>query len=948
MKGWSGMGSPAEQYAAWRERAAEEKTHFGAFRRSLEFELDAFQIQSCRAVEEGRGVLVAAPTGAGKTVVGEFAIHCALQRGMKAFYTTPIKALSNQKYNELAATYGHDRVGLLTGDTSINSEADVVVMTTEVLRNMLYADSDTLTGLAYVVMDEVHYLADKFRGAVWEEVIIHLPQSVQVISLSATVSNAEEFGGWLDTVRGDTAIVVTEHRPVPLWQHVMVGGRLLDLFAGNLAFDQAAALEDQDGEGSLVVNPELTRLAQREERHQFRGGAGRAQRRGRGHAGPRNTSGPPQKHRVSRPEMVLSLDQSGLLPAIFFIFSRKGCDAAVAQCVRTGFFLTTEAESRIIEEEIDAVAREIPAGDLEVIGFWSWREGLLRGFAAHHAGLLPIFKEVVEKLFARGVVKAVFATETLALGVNMPARSVVLEKLEKFNGESHVSITAGEYTQLTGRAGRRGIDVEGHAVVLWQPGTDPAAVAGLASKRTYPLNSSFRPTYNMSLNLSAQFGMGRARTILESSFAQFQADRSVVGLARQVRSRQESMAGYEESMACHLGDFQEYARIRQELGQAEKDASRTAHRMRRSAAEESLEQVVPGDVIDVSGPRRLGRCVIIALSDSLRDPRPTVLTEDRQVRRIGVHDLEGPVEVISRIRIPKSFTGRTPKERKDLAASLRNALQEQRPPRRGASGFDFPGTDRQEARITELRRQLRRHPCHGCSEREDHARWAERWWKLKAETDRLSGQISGRTNTIAKTFDRVCSILEHYGYLALPQDGSPDGALVTTSSGNRLRRIYGERDLLTSLVLESGCMDQLGAAELAGFVTTLVYQAKRESTAGHPKMPSRQIEQAWTVAVRNWSELTDLEEANRLPETGEPDSGLVWPMYLWARGKDLKDCLRGTDLAAGDFVRWAKQVIDTLDQLAKVPDLSPVLAGRCRAAVDAVRRGVVAYSSVAD
>ncbi|WP_372710449.1 DEAD/DEAH box helicase [Arthrobacter rhombi] len=948
MKGCSGMASPAEQYAAWRERAAESKTELGAFRRGLEFDLDPFQIEACAAVEQGRGVLVAAPTGAGKTVVGEFAIHCALQRGMKAFYTTPIKALSNQKFNELSAYYGPDKVGLLTGDTTINGEADVVVMTTEVLRNMLYADSDTLTGLAYVVMDEVHYLADKFRGAVWEEVIIHLPQNVQVISLSATVSNAEEFGGWLDTVRGDTAIVVSEHRPIPLWQHVMAGGRMLELFADDVAFNEAAAIEGGAHERSIAVNPELTKLAQRDERRNFRGGGGRAHRRGKGHGGPSRPPGPPENHRVSRPELVLSLDQAGLLPAIVFIFSRKGCDAAVAQCVRTGFFLTTEAESSRIEREVDAMAQEIPPGDLDVIGFWAWREGLLRGFAAHHAGLLPIFKEVVEKLFAQGLVKAVFATETLALGVNMPARSVVLEKLEKFNGESHVSISAGEYTQLTGRAGRRGIDVEGHAVVLWQPGTDPAAVAGLASKRTYPLNSSFRPTYNMSLNLSSQFGMGRARSILESSFAQYQADRSVVGLARQVRSRQESMAGYADSMACHLGDFQEYARIRHELGQAEKDASRTAHRMRRSAAEQSLELLQPGDVIDVPGPRRLGRSVVIALADSLRDPRPTVLTEDRQIRRVGVQDLEGPVEVISRIRIPKSFTGRTPKERKDLAASLRNALHEHRPPRRGAEGFDFPGSDQQEARITELRRQLKRHPCHGCTEREDHSRWAERWWKLKTETDRLSGQIAGRTNTIAKTFDRVCSILRHYGYLALPDGGADDAVLVTTAAGNRLRRIYGERDLLTSLVLESGCMDGLSAAELAGFVTTLVYQAKRETSGAHPKMPSRAIEEAWMVAVRNWSELTDLEVANRLPETGEPDSGLVWPMYHWARGKDLKECLRGTDLAAGDFVRWAKQVIDTLDQLAKVPDLSPVLAGRCRAAVDSIRRGVVAYSSVAD
>ena len=640
---------------------------------------------------------------------------------------------------------------------------------------------------------------------------------------------------------------------------------------------------------------------------------------------------------------------------LFRSFSRKGCDAAVAQCVRSGLALTTESEAQRIEQAIDLAAYDLPPDDLEVLGFWAWREGLLRGLAAHHAGLLPIFKEVVEKLFAQGLVKAVFATETLALGVNMPARSVILEKLEKFNGEQHVSITAGEYTQLTGRAGRRGIDVEGHAVVLWQPGADPAAVAGLASRRTYPLNSSFRPTYNMSLNLTAQFGRERARRILESSFAQFQADRSVVGLARQVRSREESLAGYAKAMTCHLGDFSEYAKLRQELEAAEQDASRTAHRARRSAAAQSLEQLVPGDVVDIPGPRQLGRAVVILLSDSLRDPRPTVLTEDRQIRRIGLQDLNGPLEVVSRIRIPKAFTGKSPKERRDLAASMRNALHEHRPPRRGAAGFDFAGTDRQEARIADLRRRLKRHPCHGCSEREDHLRWADRWIKLRQETDRLATQISGRTNTIAKTFDRVCTVLAHYGYLApdtpaatVQEEGGAVPVPAFPPAGNRLRRIYGERDLLTSLVLESGALDGMNAAELAGFVTTLVYQAKREEGGVAPKMPSPAIDRAWDTAVRAWSELTDLEEANRLPQTAEPESGLVWPMYRWARGKDLKECLRGTDLAAGDFVRWAKQVIDTLDQLAKVPDLPRPLARQCIAAVESVRRGVVAYSSVAE
>ncbi|MBX7443653.1 MULTISPECIES: RNA helicase [unclassified Arthrobacter] len=953
--------SPAERYRASAERRAEAATYLGSFTRTLDFELDDFQRQACRSLQDGRGVLVAAPTGAGKTIVGEFAIYLALQRGLKAFYTTPIKALSNQKFTELTAKYGAGNVGLLTGDTSINGDAQVVVMTTEVLRNMLYADSETLADLGYVVMDEVHYLADRFRGAVWEEVIIHLPSEVQVASLSATVSNAEEFGAWLDTVRGDTDIIVSEHRPVPLWQHVMVGRQIMDLFAGETTFDEIAPpVEPGDGEPERAglprgtskgrgfdVSPDLLAVARSESQQGYRSSpVGRGQRGRRGNDRPGRGAEPTGVRRASRPQVIASLDRMDLLPAITFIFSRAGCEAAVAQCVSSGLWLTTEKEQRIIAQRVDEAGQDIPPDDLDVLGFWTWRDGLLRGFAAHHAGMLPTFKEVVEKLFADGLVKAVFATETLALGVNMPARSVVLEKLDKFNGEAHVDITAGEYTQLTGRAGRRGIDIEGHAVVLWQPGTDPTAVAGLASRRTYPLNSSFRPTYNMSINLLAQFGRARAREILESSFAQFQADRSVVGLARQVRSREESLAGYAKSMTCHLGDFTEYARLRRELSDAENATSRSKSRMRKSLSDDSLARLLPGDVVNVPGGRAPGPAVVLSSDHSSREPRPAVLTLDSQLRRIGIDDLEGPIAPVTRIRIPKSFNAKVPKSRRDLASSARNALRENRPPAPGQNrNQDFgrgAALPNQEKRIADLRRALRSHPCHGCSEREDHARWSERWWKLRRETDGLVRQIQGRTNTIAKTFDRVCDVLSAYGYL---EDAGDDGLRISRD-GQRLRRIYGEKDLLISQALRLGAFDDLDAAEVAALASALVYQAKREDRGLRPRMPSVSLETAVDIVVREWSVLEDVEEENKLPLTGEPELGLVWPLYKWARGRHLQDVLSGTDLAAGDFVRWVKQVVDLLDQLAKIPGLDPRLARLCAEAISLIRRGVVAYSSV--
>lgn len=911
----------------------------------------------------GKGSPGCGPTGAGKTIVGEFAIYLALQRGLKAFYTTPIKALSNQKYSELAAKYGPENVGLLTGDTSINGDAPVVVMTTEVLRNMLYADSDTLDDLGFVVMDEVHYLADRFRGAVWEEVIIHLPSEVQVASLSATVSNAEEFGAWLDTVRGHTDVIVSEHRPVPLWQHVMVGREIVDLFAGETTFDEIAPEGESDPaatamtanaalERGFEVNPDLLAMARTESQMNSRarfGHGGRSQRRQQHQRGDnRHGQGGQQSpvRKASRPQVIASLDRQDLLPSITFIFSRAGCDAAVAQCVSAGLWLTTEREQLVIASRVDEAAQDIPSDDLDVLGFWSWRDGLLRGLAAHHAGMLPTFKEVVEKLFVEGLVKAVFATETLALGVNMPARSVVLEKLDKFNGEAHVGITAGEYTQLTGRAGRRGIDVEGHAVVLWQPGTDPTAVAGLASRRTYPLNSSFRPTYNMSINLLAQFGRPRAREILESSFAQFQADRSVVGLARQVRSREESLAGFQKSMTCHLGDFTEYSRLRRELSDAENIASRSTSRARKSIAEDSLSRLLPGDVVDVPTGRAPGYAVVLGSDHNSREPRPAVLTLDNQLRRIGLQDLEGPITPVTRVRIPKSFNAKVPKSRKDLASSVRNAIRENRPPAPGnARNTEFGRASALpdvEKRINDLRLALRSHPCHGCSEREDHARWSERWWKLRRETDGLVREIQGRTNTIAKTFDRVCDLLSSYGYL----ETSGSGKVTINADGQKLRRIYGEKDLLISQSLRQGAFSDLDATEVAALASVLVYQAKREERGLRPRMPSVSLETAVDIVVRGWSVLEDAEEENKLPLTGEPELGLVWPIFKWAKGKHLQEVLNGTDLAAGDFVRWVKQVIDLLDQLAKIPGLDPRLSRLCSEAIILVRRGVVAYSTV--
>ncbi|UQX86664.1 DEAD/DEAH box helicase [Jatrophihabitans telluris] len=927
-----GLG-PAERYAQARRRR--QYPTLADFRSSYPFELDPFQVEAAEGLEDGYGVLVCAPTGAGKTVVGEFAIHLALQLGQKCFYTTPIKALSNQKYNDLIRRYGSDKVGLLTGDNAVNSGAPIVVMTTEVLRNMLYVGSPALTGLGYVVMDEVHYLGDRFRGAVWEEVIIHLPASVRLVSLSATVSNAEEFGDWLVEVRGDTRVIVHEQRPVPLWQHMIVGTRLFDLFSSE---------QVERGTQNITVDPQLRSYIR--ERARFE-----APDRRRG-ANSRDRHRPPHGprwHPPHRADVLARLDRDGLLPAITFIFSRAGCDAAVRQCVLAGVRLTTDEEREQIRGLVEERTANLAPDDLDVLGYWEWLEGLQRGVAAHHAGLIPAFKETVEELFVRGLVRMVFATETLALGINMPARTVLLERLVKFNGEGHVELTPGEYTQLTGRAGRRGIDIEGHAVVQWGPEIDPDQVAGLASTRTFPLRSSFRPSYNMAINLVAQVGRDTARELLESSFAQFQADRSVVGITRQVVKNQRSLDEYRSKMACHLGDFSEYAAIRQRIGERESELARAGASQRRAAVVQSLEALRIGDVIRIPTGKRAGLAVVLDPGASaLADARPMVLTLDRWAGRISSADFSIAAEVLGQVRVPKHFNARNPGERRDLASSLRNLRLPDGEPR-GRRRSRSAAADDQV--LTDLRAELRAHPCHGCHDREEHARWAERYHRLKRESDALQHKAERRTHSLSRTFDAICALLTVRGYMhphvmtEVPAPGEPVAEKIT-ADGRLLSRIWSEADLLIAECLRTGAWDGLNAAELAAVCSSVVYEARREETSA-PKLPQGASRAALAETARLWGELTERESEYGLPITREPDLGFVWASYRWARGDSLDKVLTawsedGTTVPAGDFVRWVRQLLDLLEQLARSEAVPAAIRTTAGASIAALRRGVIA------
>ncbi|KWX66007.1 RNA helicase [Mycobacterium sp. NAZ190054] len=901
-----------------------------AFTALLPFELDAFQRRACEALAQGHGVLVCAPTGAGKTVVGEFAVHLALAAGRKCFYTTPIKALSNQKHNDLVRRYGPERIGLLTGDQAVNGDADVVVMTTEVLRNMLYADSRALQGLSYVVMDEVHFLADRMRGAVWEEVILHLPEEVRLVSLSATVSNAEEFGGWIKTVRGDTTVVVDEHRPVPLYQHVMVGKRLMDLFDY-----RASGAAGRD----LLVDPELLRhIAHRREAERLADW----QPRGRGRPGR-----PPTLYRTpGRADVIGVLAQADLLPAITFIFSRAGCDAAVKQCLRSSLRLTTTEERARIAEIVDRRTADLNDSDLIVLDFHEWREGLLRGIAAHHAGMLPTFRHTVEELFTAGLVKAVFATETLALGINMPARTVVLEKLVKYNGEQHMPLTPGEYTQLTGRAGRRGIDVEGHAVVLWNPDVDPAEVAGLASTRTFPLRSSFVPTYNMTINLVHQLGPTQAHRLLERSFAQYQADRSVVGLVRGVERGERMLGELAAEMGGRDAAILDYVRLRAQISERERAQSRASRLQRRQAANDALAALRRGDIISINQGRRGGLAVVLEPARDDEDPRPLVLTEHRWAGRISSADYTGATAPIGKMSLPKRVEHRNPQARRDLASALRSAAARLDVPsaRRRSGPAQDPDVDPE---LRALRDRLRAHRAHGLADREDRARVAERYLRIERDNDQLRQKIASATNSLAVTFDRIVELLTERGFIA--DVDTP----VVTDDGKLLARIYSESDLLVAECLRAGVWEGLDAAELAAALSTVLYESRRDGRGpgDGSDVPTGRLRRALNQTRRLWSELRADEQRHRIAPSREPDDGFVAAVHRWAGTGDLASALAASDTAgtgasmsAGDFVRWCRQVLDLADQVRGAAP-SAALRATAKRAINDVRRGVVAVDA---
>jgi ATP-dependent RNA helicase HelY len=845
------------------------------------FVLDPFQVEANAAVDEGASVLVAAPTGSGKTVVADHAVDRALARGQKAIYTTPIKALSNQKHADLRARLGADRVGLVTGDTTVNPDAPVVVMTTEVLRNMLYARSPALEGLGVVVLDEVHYLQDRYRGPVWEEVIIHLPRGVQIVALSATVSNADELAGWIDAVRGRTVSVVETTRPV----------ELVNLYA---AHDRATR--------QLVVVP----VAVDGEPNPF------GPRLDPEPAGPRRDRRDRQRKRYGTPrrvEVVDHLADEDLLPAIVFVFSRKGCDEAARTLQESGTVLTDPSERRRIRALAAAHTAGLSDADLDVLDHARWLAGLEAGIAAHHAGMVPPFKEAVEACFVQGLVKVVFATETLALGINMPARSVVIEALSKFTGEQHEMLTPGEYTQLTGRAGRRGLDDEGRAVVLWSPFTRFQEVADLVLSRRFELRSAFRPTYNMAANLVRRHDAEEARRLLDRSFAQYQADHGVVRLRARRETRAEALARLEAEARCERGDVEEYRRLRRA------DEEDRHQRVSRRDVLNALARLRPGDVVWLGGVR------VAVLSIGWRGPERghvRVIDDQGRARTVSSTDVDEVLHRVGEIELPVPYAPSNRAFQHEVARTLTQARGMRKRSRGGrAPTPSAPG-----------------HPVADCPDADRHLRALGHAARVRSELADLDRRIAASHGSLTRELDRVLDVLG--------QRGMVEGWALT-ARGALLVRVFHECDLLIADCLAAGLLDGLDPPALAAVASCFTYEHRSKVPAPAPWYPTKGLRRAVEAVLERAEELRGVELAVGLSGTRPPDPTFLPLAHAWASGQELDVVLDDEQMSGGDFVRNIRQLIDLLRQLGDAA-LDPATRRSARAAAEALHRGVVAAS----
>jgi len=875
------------------------------------FPLDDFQLEAIDALNQGQSVVVSAPTGSGKTLVGEYAIHRALAHGQKVFYTTPLKALSNQKLRDFREQFGVENVGLMTGDFSVNREASIVVMTTEIFRNMLYAEvergDDPLADVEAVVLDECHYMNDSQRGTVWEESIIHCPPSVQLVALSATVANAGQLTDWIERVHGPTRLVLSDFRPVPL----------------DFSFCSAKGLHP-------LLNDERTGLHPNCKVWRAPKGSNRKGKSPR----------PPQPEPPPLAFVVAQMAERDMLPAIYFIFSRRGCDKAMRDLGK--ICLVNEAEQARIRARLEAFVRATP----EAVREGGHDEALLRGIAAHHAGVLPAWKELIEELFQQGLVKVVFATETLAAGINMPARSTVISALSKRTERGHRPLMGSEFLQMAGRAGRRGLDTQGYVVTVQSRFEGVREAGQLATSPADPLVSQFTPSYGMVLNLLQRNELPKAKELVERSFGRYLATLDLVEDEARIADllqQLEALAGNGEEVAWD--DFEDYEKQRGRLRE-----ERRILRILQQQAEETLAHELTlalrfaseGTLLSLKSPQLKGRVTPAVIVEKLEGPgqfpQLLCLTDENvwilvpchavvslhaELSCLQVQGVQAPVlHHIGEIRHGDQASG-------GLALAVAHMARRHD---MATPQYDLAGEVQAQALLVrELELALELHPAHLRGDRKKINKQRQRMEELEIEIEERQRILHHRANRHWETFLSLIDILRFFGCLAGSEGLEP------TEIGRTVAAIRGDNELWIGLALMSGHLDELEPADLAAVLEAISTEVNRPDLwSGYPPPPAADEALHDLRGIRR--ELLRQQEQADVVVPVWYEAELMGLVQAWAKGVSWNDLIANSSLDEGDVVRIMRRTVDLLAQIPYCEAVSEQLRSNARQALKAINR----------
>jgi superfamily II RNA helicase len=858
------------------------------------FKLDDFQLQAIAALNQDKSVVVCAPTGSGKTLIGEYAIHRALAQGKRVFYTTPLKALSNQKLRDFREQFGVEQVGLLTGDVSVNRDAPILVMTTEIFRNMLYGTpigqvGTSLIGVETVVLDECHYMNDRQRGTVWEESIIYCPQEIQLVALSATVANSDQLTDWIGQVHGPTELIYSDFRPVPL----------------QFLFCNPKGLFPLLNDNQKSMNPRL---------------------RPRGK--PKGKQESP-----SLAYVVSQLQQRDMLPAIYFIFSRKGCDQAINEL--NSFSLVTEAEADLLKTQIDAFLERDPD-----LGRSGQIDPLYRGIAAHHAGILPAWKGLVEELFQQGLIKVVFATETLAAGINMPARTTVISSLSKRTDRGHRLLNASEFLQMAGRAGRRGMDQVGYVVTVQTRFEGASEAAYLATSGADPLISQFSPSYGMVLNLLQTHTLEEARELVERSFGQYL---STLYLKPQQQEIDRLEAELEHQQAQLISIEPELLASYEKLNERLKEERRLLKILQHQAQELQTQDMVAalpfaiaGTVLSLKGKHvathnPLPAVLVTKVHGGGQLPYLVCLSQDNRWYVVTVADVVGLHAEFPRLKgadhlLPPADMAMKPGQSR--SGNEETAAIAHKIPHPPTEADLAPEVREQLERVKWVEGQVTEHPVHQWGNPGNLLKRQHRITRLREELSDRQQKLGKLSQRYWQEFLNLLDILQQFGCL---------DELEPTPLGQVAAAIRGDNELWLGLALASGELDGLDPQHLAAACAALVTEVSRpDSWANYD--PSGEVEETLGGLRGIRRQLFQLQRRYQIIFPIWLEYDFIGLVEQWALGEEWTTLCQNTSLDEGDVVRILRRTLDFLSQIPYVPHLPQALKKNAIRAIQLIDR----------